>query len=239
MGAGMSKVSVENFLSDSAGTFRRGTIYCVIIFGYRKILCFRGLRHDFSSKVFCPTLPKIFVEEPFCAVFQNFSGNKKFMDKRWEYRDFLPESFCFSAEKRRKHPFSLSLISGIEKVWIRGRGEECQDIPSKIPCLTVPKNAEGEPFSPSLISGIEKVWIRGRGEECQDIPSKIPCLTVPKNAVGEPFSPSLISGIEKVWIRGRGEECQDIPSKIPCLTVPKNAVGEPFSPSLISGIEKV
>ena len=31
-------------------------------------------------------------------------------------------------------------------------------IPSKIFCLTVPKNAVGEPFSPSLISGIEKIY---------------------------------------------------------------------------------
>ena len=31
--------------------------------------------------------------------------------------------------------------------------------PSKIFCLTVPKNV-GEPFSLSLLSGIEKVWIR-------------------------------------------------------------------------------
>ena len=130
--------------------------------------------------------------------FKKFPVAKKLMDKRWEYPNFPPTNFGLSAGKRRRDPFSLSFFSGIKKVWMRGWGEECQDIPSKIPCLTVPKNAVGEPFSPSLISGIEKVWIRGRGEECQDIPSKIPCLTVPKNAVGEPFSPSLISGIEKV-----------------------------------------
>ena len=44
-------------------------------------------------------------------------------------------------------PFSLSLISGIEKVRKRelgGRGE-CQDFPSKLSCLTVPKIFEGNP----------------------------------------------------------------------------------------------
>ena len=32
---------------------------------------------DFPSKVFCLIVPKNFVEEPFCAVFQKFSGSQK------------------------------------------------------------------------------------------------------------------------------------------------------------------
>ena len=55
-------------------------------------------------------------------------------------------------------PFSLSLISGIKKVWMRGWGGECQDFPSKISCLTVPKNFVGQPLSVSLISGIGKLY---------------------------------------------------------------------------------
>ena len=35
---------------------------------------------------------------------------------------------------------------------------EYQDFPSKIFCLTVPKNFVGEPFNVSLISGIEKFY---------------------------------------------------------------------------------
>ena len=38
----------------------------------------------------------------------------------------------------------------MEKVWIRGGGEY-RDFPSKIFCLTVPKNFVKEPFSVSLI----------------------------------------------------------------------------------------
>ena len=72
--------------------------------------------------------------------------------------------------------------------------------PSKVYCLTVPKNAVGEPFSLSLISGIEKIWIRGGGGlECQDILSKISCLTVPKNFVGQPFRVSLVSSIKNFY----------------------------------------
>ena len=43
-------------------------------FWYRKkIMDERGEYHDFMSKVFCLTVPKNFVREPFCAVFQKSS----------------------------------------------------------------------------------------------------------------------------------------------------------------------
>ena len=47
----------------------------------------------------------------------------------------------------------VALISGVEKVWIRGGG--CQDFPSKSVCLTVPKTLAGEPFrvSQNLFTG--------------------------------------------------------------------------------------
>ena len=40
-------------------------------------------------------------------------------------------------------------------------GEENQDFPSKIFCLTLPKIFVREPFGVSLVLGTEKVWIRG------------------------------------------------------------------------------
>ena len=52
-------------------------------------------------------------------------------------------------------PFSLSLVSGIEKVWMRGWGGECRDFPSKFSCLTVKKTFVGEHFGVSEISGSE------------------------------------------------------------------------------------
>ena len=51
---------------------------------------------------------------------------------------------------------TVAIISGIEKVWMRGGGGY-QDFPSKIFCLTVPKNFVGELFSVSLNAGTEKV----------------------------------------------------------------------------------
>ena len=62
----------------------------------------------------------------------------------------MPKNFVVEA-------FSVSLIAGTEKVWIREGVGEYQDFPLKIFCLTVPKNYVGESFSVSLIAGSEKV----------------------------------------------------------------------------------
>ena len=136
---------------------------------------------------------------PSVLGFKKFPVAKKFMDKRGGgVSRFSIEIFLFHSAENfpRGESFSVSLISGIEKVCI-GRGEY-QDLPSKIICLTVPKNFVGEPFCVSLTSGTEKVWIRREGEY-QDFPSKIICLTVPKKFVGKHFCVSLISGTEKVY----------------------------------------
>ena len=78
-----------------------------------------------------------------------------------EYQDFPWKSFCLTVPKRFVGQFlTVAIISGIEKVWIRGGGGH-QVFPSKIFCLTVPKNFVGQSFTVSIISGIEKVWIRG------------------------------------------------------------------------------
>ena len=77
--------------------------------------------------------------------FRKFLVAKKFMDKRGEGASrFSVEIFLsHSAENfRRGESLSVSIISGIEKVCIRGGGEY-QDFPSKIFCLTVPKISVG------------------------------------------------------------------------------------------------
>ena len=98
-GGGVSRFSVESFLSHSAENFCRGILYCCINFGYGKSLEKRG-DQDFTSKTFCLTMPRISV-----------GGS-----------------------------FTVAIISGIEKVWIRGEGGGgYHDFPSKFFCLTVPK----------------------------------------------------------------------------------------------------
>ena len=134
----------------------------------------------------------------YCCI--NF-GNRKGLDKRCgEYHDFPSNNFCLTVPKIFVgEPFSVALISGIEKVWI-GRGEY-QDFPSENFCLTVLKISLGESFTVALISVSEKVWIRRVGVSRYSV--EIFCLTLPKNFVGEPSTVAVISGIEKVWI-GRG-----------------------------------
>ena len=146
-GEGVSRFSVENYLSHSAEKFRRGTLSCFTNFGYRK----------------------------------------KIMNKRGEgVSKFSVENvLSHSAEKFRREPFTVALISGFEKVWIREG--EYQDFPSKIFCLTVPKNFVREPFRVSLISGIEKFYASEGYVTIFDFLSKFFCLTVAKNFVGEPF----------------------------------------------------
>ena len=105
----------------------------------------------FCRKFFV-SVPKNFVGEPFCAVFQKISGSEKFMDKTGggEYQGLPSKVFCFTEPKiSAGESFTVALISGIEKVWIRG-GD--QDFPSKIFCLTLPKNFVKEPSTKTLFS---------------------------------------------------------------------------------------
>ena len=43
----------------------------------KKFLDKGGCDKDFQSKIFCLTVPKHFVVEPFCAVIQKISGSEK------------------------------------------------------------------------------------------------------------------------------------------------------------------
>ena len=93
--------------------------------------------------------------------------------------------FPHSAENfRRGVPFSVSIISGSEKVWVRGG--EYQNFPSRIVCLTVPKiSVEEIPLVFHYFLGIKKIYASEGYVTTFDFLSKIFCLTVPKCFVGE------------------------------------------------------
>ena len=81
-----------------------------------------------------------------------------------EYQDFPSEIICLTAPKNfAGEPFSVSLISGIEKFYASEGYFTIFDFLSKFFCLTVPKISVGESFTVALISGIEKFWLRGGG----------------------------------------------------------------------------
>ena len=73
---------------------------------------------QFLSKFFCLTMPKNFVGEPFCVVFQKFPAAKKFTDKReGEVSRFSGENFLsHSAEKVRKATLQGVTNFGYRKV---------------------------------------------------------------------------------------------------------------------------
>ena len=80
--------------------------------------------------------------------------------------DFASKIICLTVPKNAVgESFSLSLISGIEKVWMKGGGE-VSSIAVEFFCLTVPKRFLGEPFSVSIILDTEKVWMRRWGGGC-------------------------------------------------------------------------
>ena len=71
---------------------------------------------------------------------------------------------------------------GVSKNFMHNRGYH--NFPSKIFCLTVPKNFVGEPFSVSLISGIGKFYTSEGYVTIFNFLSKFFCPTVPKKFRG-------------------------------------------------------
>ena len=75
-------------------------------------------------KFFVSQCRKISQRNLFVLCFRNLLVAKKFMDKKGgECQSFLSKFFCLKVPKNFiGEPSSLSLISGIEKVWMRGWG---------------------------------------------------------------------------------------------------------------------
>ena len=142
--------------------------------------------------------------------------------------------FAQSAKNAVGEPFSLLLISGIRKIWMRG-SRECQVFQSKIFCLTVSKNFVGQPFYCFTTFGYRKNFC-SRGL-CHDSLSKFFVSQCRENFVGEPFCAVFQqnSGSQK-FMDKRGE-FQDFRSQISCLAVPKTSVEQPDRVSLILGME--
>ena len=158
-----SRFSVGIVLSHSTGTYLRGTLWCVTNFGHRKILCLRGLCHDFRSNCFCLTVPKNFVGEPFC-VSQNFWYRKILWiregEGRGKYHDFLSKILSHSVEE----PFCVcrGTLLCFRKFLVSknvkdNRGGGYHDFPSKLFCLTVPNHFVDDLFCLSESFGYRKI----------------------------------------------------------------------------------
>ena len=159
---------------------------------------------------------------------------------RGNIKIFLRKLVCLTVTKIFVgQPLSVSLISGIEKVWTREWGEgKYQDFPSKVFSLTVTKNFVGQILSVSLNSGFEKFY-------APEVMSRFSVQNILSHSA-ENFrrGPLLCCVSEKYrWpkslrIRER-VKYKDFQSEVFCPKVPKIFVAEPFCLSLYSGIEKV
>ena len=97
---GVSKCSVENFLSQIAENFRRGIYFRVsIISNIKKNYASEGYAttFDFLSKIFCLTVPKTSVGGIlFCF---NNSGYRKSLGRSGQYQFFPSKFLCLTVPK--------------------------------------------------------------------------------------------------------------------------------------------
>ena len=137
-GEGVSRFSVENFLSHSAENFRRGILYCCNNFGYRKSLDKGGVSR-FSVEVFVSLYRNISLENT--SVFQ-----KNFMHRRGGIT-VLSELFV-SQDRNEKLCRGTLVFSGNFLVSKKIYGSEgaYHDFQSKFLCLTVPKTYVRESY---------------------------------------------------------------------------------------------
>ena len=101
---------------------------------------------QFSVELFCLTVPKNSVREPFFALFQKIPVAKQFMDKKTRsIKTFRRKILCVTLPKTFVgEPFSVSIFLGHRKtLCFRGL---CHDFPSNVFCLTVPKHFVEETF---------------------------------------------------------------------------------------------
>ena len=104
----------------------------------------------FSVENFCLTVPKLNVVESFTNAF--FSGSEKVWIERGEYQGFPPKFFLSHiAEYFRRGVLYCCTNFGNGKRLDKREGGN-QDFPSKIFCLTVPKDYVGESFIVALFS---------------------------------------------------------------------------------------
>ena len=75
------------------------------------------------------------------------------------YQDFPSKLLCFTVRRIFVgESFTVALISGTEKDWMKRGGGMYHGFASTILCLLVPKITVGESFTVALFSGSEKIW---------------------------------------------------------------------------------
>ena len=118
MGVLSVKIFRRRFLVSHAGIFCRANFYGVTNFGSRKVLCFRGLCHNFLSKFFLSQCREILYGNPSVICVRKFLVAKKFMDKKGGVSTFSVGNFSVTVPKNFVGElFSVSLIPGFKKFY--------------------------------------------------------------------------------------------------------------------------
>ena len=205
-------------------------------------------------RFFCLTLPKSFVEEPFCV--SECFGYRKTLCLRAEYYDFVSKNCCLTVLKKLVgEPFCLSQ-SGLQKFhgkegggsitfsvkifWSKSRKNSCGNA-LVCHCFRVskkfmPKRFMSRFFVELSVSHSNKKPPRGTlvFQKCYGVDffwiigvsrfCQFFCLTLPKSFVEEPFCLSQ-SGVQKVSGKEGGREHHNFLSKISGLSAKKYRIG--------------
>ena len=148
-------------MSHSAEKICRRILQCFTFFEYRKVLCIRGVCHDFLSKNFCLTILENLEVEPFCVSENFWHRIILWIRGGGEYHDFPSETYCRTVSKNfLAKPFCAVFheICGSDKNYgyvVEGR--EYYVFLSMFFCFTLPKKFIREHFSVSFFWATIKI----------------------------------------------------------------------------------
>ena len=154
-GGGISRFTVENFLSHSTKKFRWGTLRCFRKFRVsQNVMHKKGISLSTVEKFLSHSADKFRRRTLLC--FERILASEIFKQRRGEASRFCQNFFYLTGPKKLCQGTILcfrKILIGKNILWIREGGYH--DFPSESFCLTVPKNFIGEHFGVS-----EKLFCR-------------------------------------------------------------------------------
>ena len=158
---GVSRFSVEIFLSDSVNNFLGRTLLCFRNFWLSNKFCLRGLCLQFRSIFFfVGWYRKTSTVNPSVLCLKKFLVTKSLLDKSGVSRFSVAIFLSHSWEKFHRvilQCLQKILISKTLWIWGRGGGRTSR-FPSRTFCFTVPTKLVEHLFSVSLVSSMTIVY---------------------------------------------------------------------------------
>ena len=161
-GEGSIKIFRQKFLSHTAENLRREYFCVALISGTEKVWRRGGGVSGFSVKNFLSRSVENFRRGIlYCCI--NFRWRKSLWTRvgKEVSRFSIGKFFSHTAENLRRESFAVGLISGTQKVWIRG--VSIKTFRQKCFLSHSAENFPREYFIVAIISRTEKVWRKGGG----------------------------------------------------------------------------